>query len=191
MENASKALLMIAGVLIGILILSLAVYLFSQGGRAASKVVSEITEQQIQQFNRQFDKYLSLDGVTIYDIVTVAKAARDYNKSNNLEDGVNGYIKIQLNKLSNETGINKDYNLSEWEDYDRVKNNYDKSYQRLFDIDRNKLGDNVNAEKNNDPNARDSNLTNKVGYLPIYTCLNTEYDGPDGRITFVEFQPSY
>ena len=51
MENASNALIMAAGVLIGILILSLAVYLFIDFGSTASEINSQITEQQISQDN--------------------------------------------------------------------------------------------------------------------------------------------
>ena len=57
MENASNALIMAAGVLIGILILSLAVYLFIDFGSTASEINSQITEQQISQANSKFTIY--------------------------------------------------------------------------------------------------------------------------------------
>ena len=57
MENASKALIMAAGVLIGMLILSLAVYLYIDFGTSAAQINSQITEQQIAQFNSKFTSY--------------------------------------------------------------------------------------------------------------------------------------
>ena len=54
MENASKALLMAAGVLIGILILSLGVYLFVSFSQHASQTYDQIKEDQINQFNSEF-----------------------------------------------------------------------------------------------------------------------------------------
>ena len=79
MENASKALLIAAGVLIGIMILSIAVYLAVTFGQTAAEVNEEIRVNQVAQFNSQFTKY---DGaqVTIHDIITMANIARTNNE---------------------------------------------------------------------------------------------------------------
>ena len=47
MENASKALLMAAGVLMGVVILSLAAYLFVTFSSSADDVKSEIANNQL------------------------------------------------------------------------------------------------------------------------------------------------
>ena len=57
MENASKALMMAAGVLIGLLILSLAVFLFTNFGAASAEAHRQNEENQINQFNAQFTVY--------------------------------------------------------------------------------------------------------------------------------------
>ena len=75
MENASKALIMAGGVLIGILILSLAVYLFIDFGGKASVIHDRITSNQLTQFNAQFNIYAGRIDVTIYQIITVANLA--------------------------------------------------------------------------------------------------------------------
>ena len=80
MENASQALLIAAGVLIGVLILSLAIYLFSVLGGHAANTQSKIDENQIAQFNDQFLKYSGLTGLTIQDIVTVKNYALESNE---------------------------------------------------------------------------------------------------------------
>ena len=79
MENASKALIMVAGVLIGILIISLAVYLFVDFGTRASEVNSKVAEQQVVQFNNKFTSYEGKNDLTIYDVVTVASYAYENN----------------------------------------------------------------------------------------------------------------
>lgn len=79
MENASKALIMAAGVLIGILILSLAAYLYMDFGTSASQVNSQVKEQQMAQFNNKFTSYEGQEGLTIYDVITVASYAYENN----------------------------------------------------------------------------------------------------------------
>ena len=80
MENASKALLMAAGVLVGIMILTIAVYLFSSFGGTSSQIQDNIRKNQIAQFNSQFTKYQGKDNVTIYDVITMANLATENNQ---------------------------------------------------------------------------------------------------------------
>ena len=79
MENASKALLLAAEVLIGMLVLSLMVYLFITFGSNAAKINKQLENDKLAQFNNQYDKYVNKDDVTIYDIVTVANLAKENN----------------------------------------------------------------------------------------------------------------
>lgn len=102
MENASKALLMAAGVLIGILILSLAVYLFVSFGTTSAELHKQIDQNRINEFNSQFTVYEEKDDVTIYDVVTVANLATEnniyyeFNKRNSVTDGKDNYISVQF-----------------------------------------------------------------------------------------------
>ena len=61
MENASKALLMAAEVLIGILILTLAVYLINVVGKSAQDQEDAIYSKNLTEFNAQFTKYETPD----------------------------------------------------------------------------------------------------------------------------------
>ena len=106
MENASKALIMAAEVLIGVLVLSLMVYLFISFGSNASEISKQLEESKLSEFNSQFDKYNGKNDVTIYDIVTLANLAKennDYYELNNSTDG-NYYVTIKLNGTRIETG---------------------------------------------------------------------------------------
>lgn len=98
MENASKALMMAAGVLIGLLILSLAVYLFANFGSASAEAHKRNAENQINQFNAQFTIYEGRNDVTIHDIVTVANLAKSSNASYDLTEqtDTNYYISVGI-----------------------------------------------------------------------------------------------
>ena len=71
MENASNALIIAGGVLIGVLILSLAVYLFADFGSTSAEINKKTQEQQLVQFNSKFTTYESTEKKwTVYDVVT-------------------------------------------------------------------------------------------------------------------------
>ena len=109
MENASKALIMAGGILIGILIISLAVYLFTDFGRTAADINDRNASQQLVDFNSKFTKYESYkdnDGnwkTTVYDIVTLAGYAKEnneyYNESTDEQISVNIVVKDALKNI--------------------------------------------------------------------------------------------
>ena len=80
MENASKALIMAAGVLIGILILSLAVFLFADFGATSKGVYSQMEERQLTQYNAQYTVYAGRNDITIYDIISLVNLAQENNE---------------------------------------------------------------------------------------------------------------
>ncbi len=120
MENASKALIMIAEVLVGIMIISIGVYLFSEMGRYSANTTRQIEDTQIAQFNEQFLQYTGTTTLyddagnpytgprpcTIHDIVGLANLAKQTNISNGFVDITdppetadsdnNAYIQISL-----------------------------------------------------------------------------------------------
>lgn len=97
MENASKALLMAAGVLIGILILSLIVYLFANFGMASAEVHKQKDMNDINSFNTQFTSYEGKE-CNIQDVISAVNLAIDNNKnySLNAEEGNNYYIAVNI-----------------------------------------------------------------------------------------------
>ena len=117
MENASKALIMAAEILIGVMIISAGVYLFNIFGDYSADSTKKIEQAQIDTFNDQFLKYYSgttaTDGTsgtiikcTIHDIVNLANLA----KKNNIEFGLENesgyasntrYIQIDINRNKN------------------------------------------------------------------------------------------
>ena len=86
MENASKALIMAGGILIGILIISLGVYLFADFGTTSAEIHKENEQRQLTQFNTQF---------TVYELISVINLAKEnntqYSGTNLYDDENNGY----------------------------------------------------------------------------------------------------
>ena len=103
MENASKALIMAAGVLIGVLILSLAVYLFVSFGTSSAQVHKLNEENQLNEFNTQFTSYEGREDITIYDVITVKNLADENNRHYELESYTdsNFYITVRLENSFN------------------------------------------------------------------------------------------
>ena len=78
MENASKALLMAAGVLIGILILALIAVLFLAGNEVFKGYEETKTSEMVQQFNSNFTKYMG-QKLTAHQIITIMHFADTNN----------------------------------------------------------------------------------------------------------------
>ena len=95
MENASKALIMAGGVLLGVLLISLAVYLFSSYAEYSSNAYERMEAAQIEQFNTQFLKYYNPAAATdsslaikctAHDIISLANLAKQNNKDMEIAD---------------------------------------------------------------------------------------------------------
>ena len=97
MENASKALLMAAGVLMGVVILSLAAYLFVTFSSSADDVKSEIANNQLNKFNSQFLAYEQREDLTVYDILTAVNLAENNNKYYQLDETYEPSDLVEIN----------------------------------------------------------------------------------------------
>lgn len=81
MENASKALLMTTSVLIAIMVIGIATYVFNIFGTFAKNKEEDLYNKQIGVFNAQFVKYETMEDINIHDIITVANYAKNYNET--------------------------------------------------------------------------------------------------------------
>lgn len=89
MENASKALLMGAGVLLAVLIIYVAVRMFSSASGVTESYQSQESSSEIATFNSNFTKFVgavvkegettSQTYATIHDIISVSNFAWNYN----------------------------------------------------------------------------------------------------------------
>ncbi|MCI8655121.1 MAG: hypothetical protein HFJ48_04535 [Clostridia bacterium] len=81
MENATNALYIAAGVLVGILILTLGVSLYMSLGGFVSDKQAQIDENVINQFNADFLKYDKRTDLTIQDVITARNRALEVNQA--------------------------------------------------------------------------------------------------------------
>lgn len=96
MENASKALLFAAGILIAIILISVAVYIVSMSQEATKGVGSTMSEMQLMQFNQKFTTY---EGVrTGSQIKSLVEAI---NASNVENDGTDLIVEISGDGIDN------------------------------------------------------------------------------------------
>ncbi len=118
MENASKALLIAGSVLIGILLLTLFVYLYTQLSENASNVYSTIDHAEISKFNQKFLNYkgrgIDIIGhddsgtpitnpLTIQDVVTIVNMAKDNNKEQRKQVTIN--VKVDGSEWTTKTNL--------------------------------------------------------------------------------------
>lgn len=91
MENASKALLIGAGVLIAVMIISLATTLFRSASGVAKTYDQTMQSTEVTKFNTNFTKYLdsgvqdqngttTRESANIYDVISVANFSKNYNQ---------------------------------------------------------------------------------------------------------------
>lgn len=200
MENASKALLMSASILIGIIVLSLGVYLvntfksFSQGYNDSMEI------QRMEQFNAQFTAFSTRNNVSIHEIMTLANYAKEFNTINNIEKTNNQYIKVKI-KLKN-----GEFNLSDEENYPKRGENGFSSYDLfinalldgtyIYKLYGNELVEFEDGTENKGQYQYDyDGNTQKKIYYNCYKCSENGYkvNPQTGRVESItfEFQKSY
>lgn len=116
MENASKALIMVAEILIGVMILSIGVYLFNYFASYSTERYKEIEDVQIAEFNNRFLKFYGTRvndsgkvipiECTIHDIASLANLAQKHNIDKELENSSGFaentlYVQIDLGSKKN------------------------------------------------------------------------------------------
>ena len=132
MENASKALLIAAGIFFGLLILTLCVYMFSQLTNYFTQTEEERLLAQITKFNSEYEKYADND-VRGNDLLSLINKIVDYNArqadvdgiryermiitidvrdtSSYLYDGATGSVKYNKEIIKNCNNINNDNDI--------------------------------------------------------------------------------
>ena len=109
MENATKAMLIAAGVLIGIMIISLGVALFAELDIYVESSYEQIRFNEQNSFNAKFTQYIRND-LTIHDVITAANLANENNNFYNATEAERGnqgtfYVAVYLNGTAIESDI--------------------------------------------------------------------------------------
>lgn len=124
MENASKALIMIATVIIGMLIISLLVCIFTIFKNFEKDLIRQEEDTEIVKFNKQFLQYKEKEKNTIQDIITIANLASDINSKYQLTKPESNSLYVQVkiifkdnSQLNNLEKFDSDYYLRLMDSY--------------------------------------------------------------------------
>lgn len=104
MENASKALLIAGGVLIAVLILSIAVHLVVTYKEVGTAYEDMNVENEVKSFNNNFTKFIGRTDITPQEIVSIINYCEEYEQNY----GVAPEIDIKNASPYNITKIKKD-----------------------------------------------------------------------------------
>lgn len=80
MENATKALIMAATVLIAVMIISAGIFLFVRYSEVAYNHEQSKAAQNQVQYNNKFEKFVDKT-LTPQDVITIVNLAKDYNEN--------------------------------------------------------------------------------------------------------------
>ena len=92
MENATKALLIAAGVLIGIMLLSLLLMAYNQLSAYYSERTNMVAAEQLEEFNKNFENY-HRNNIRGTDLISLMNRIIDYNQRLSYTEGTN-YTRI-------------------------------------------------------------------------------------------------
>lgn len=195
MENASKALIIAGGVLIGVLILSMFVYVFRSAAKTNQSYDEKMAQEQLEAYNAGFEVY-NRDNNTIMDLLTVINLAYDTNVSCDYDpqNSVEILIKISQFKYFRVLG-----------DYD--KKNYMSKNKVLITANENDLGNTVSiydlvnkpfgddvfkfqipSSDENDKLSTTKLDGNETKYKYLFKCKEIRYDLKSGKVEFMKFE---
>lgn len=109
MENASKAMIMVASFVIAVMVLSIMVYLFVQAGRVPAQFEYTKQAEDVAAFNAKFEKYIvkaEIDGSNeiivpsnnFADVITVCNLAYDINCKNDNDKTNSVIVEFKINE---------------------------------------------------------------------------------------------
>lgn len=113
MENASKALIIAAEVLIGVLLLTLMVFAFRAMGSFSDSVDKNIEMKNLSEFNTKFEIYRKND-LTAQDVITIGNLAKKYNRESDS-------IQVTVNVNGTDSKYENVHRLSDTDTYEFIK----------------------------------------------------------------------
>lgn len=165
MENASRALIMAASVLLGIMIISVGVALFNTFSEFSRDTLEKVDEKKITEWNNNYLKYYGnitteKNGkeiskpieVTAHDIVSVANLAKQNNENYELQN-------------------QNSYNENTY--YVQVKVEKERNFEKKSEQDKNKF-------------LQENSLT-EVNETKYYKCTEVKISEVTNRVIYIEF----
>lgn len=81
MENATKALIMAAGVLLAMLVLTVGVILVGRLGNTTDSYVTKLDTVELRKYNSKFEIYIGRQKITAQEIVTVINTVKQFEQN--------------------------------------------------------------------------------------------------------------
>ena len=197
MENASKALIIVGGVLIGVMILSMFLYVFRAAAKTNQSYDEKQAQEQLETYNAKYEVY-NRNNNTIIDLLTVINLAYDNNVSCDYDpqNSVEILIKISANHFYRLLGKYENRNLNEKNkirftsgeniippDIDENKKSiYDLVNESFDELDIKTIG------------SADDKLSltrlenNETQYKYLFKCTSIKYNIVSGKVEFMKFE---
>lgn len=101
MENASKAILIAGGVLLAIIIATIAIVLNNTFSKSADSYNGRFNATQLQTLNSDFESFIGREDITAQEIVTLINLALEYDKQKGIKINilVNGILYNNQNTI--------------------------------------------------------------------------------------------
>lgn len=80
MENASKALIIAAEIMFGVILLTMFLLMYFAWSNFSGTVDNNLRDVEINKFNSQFQVYNGRNDLTAHDVITIMNLAEEYNK---------------------------------------------------------------------------------------------------------------
>lgn len=189
MENASKALLIAATILLSILIIWLFVYIFKAGSSVGENYDKKQISQQLELYNSRFELY-DRSNNTIMDLITVANLAYSINKQT-LYD-VDNSVKIDIN-----IGNKKFYIPNEYNDNNKIEKNQIRMVGKpnpisIYDLPTltfDELGIDFQNSNLDDKLSTTQYIKskNETKYKYLFKCIEIKYEHRNGKVSYMRF----
>lgn len=111
MENASKALLMAAEILVGVLLLTLMASIIYFFTNYQAEIESNESAKEIHEFNIQFEVYKEKQSLTAQDVLSIYNLAQNYNSKFENEEPIT--VILGNTKLTNSSVVNSNEYLKD------------------------------------------------------------------------------
>lgn len=149
MENATRALLMVAGVFFGLLIITMVLFMYNNISDYYESTENIKKTEQLATFNKQYSAY-NRDDVRGSELLSLINKIIDFNKSREIGEK-EIQIKIEITSLKEESKLFyykiDDYNYSRDENVALIKRNFEYTHKNIKE----KLLDEVNVIASNYP----------------------------------------
>ena len=177
MENASKFLYVIGGILIALMILMLMVYLFASGSMLTAGFDIKISDEMLKAYNAEFEAFSTKDYVLATDIVTLVNKAKDINEHQ--AEAEQDYITIEINfeNTTDSRCVGKYVYNQEIDKEDNAKNILARknSLNKIDIKDFLKLYSTTEA------------VGTKINYIDRFKCDSIQYSNRSGKVNKLTF----